>query len=115
MLDGPVVERGAARAEDGAQTVLQVQRPVGPGLAQGVAELVVGGAGPGEPQVVGQGAPEQVEKLGGPLPETLKYGDAGEVDFEQILSLEPDLIIGLYTVLLGSGQRGGWVRSPLPR
>ncbi|MEW2071443.1 iron-siderophore ABC transporter substrate-binding protein [Streptomyces sp. NPDC007346] len=39
----------------------------------------------------------QVEKLGGPLPETLKYGDAGEIDFEQILSLEPDLIVGLYS------------------
>ncbi|MEV5688777.1 MULTISPECIES: iron-siderophore ABC transporter substrate-binding protein [unclassified Streptomyces] len=38
-----------------------------------------------------------VEKLGGPLPETLNYGDAGEIDFEQILSLEPDLIVGLYS------------------
>ncbi|MFF8954997.1 iron-siderophore ABC transporter substrate-binding protein [Streptomyces sp. NPDC014894] len=39
----------------------------------------------------------QVEKLGGELPETLNYGDAGEIDFEQILSLEPDLILGLYS------------------
>ncbi|MCM2389687.1 iron-siderophore ABC transporter substrate-binding protein [Streptomyces albipurpureus] len=39
----------------------------------------------------------QVEKLGGKLPETLNYGDAGEMDFEQILSLDPDLIIGLYS------------------
>ncbi|MEU6870538.1 iron-siderophore ABC transporter substrate-binding protein [Streptomyces sp. NPDC046751] len=38
-----------------------------------------------------------VEKLGGPLPETLNYGDAGEIDFEQILSLKPDLILGLYS------------------
>ncbi|OKJ54084.1 iron-siderophore ABC transporter substrate-binding protein [Streptomyces sp. CB02115] len=38
-----------------------------------------------------------VEKLGGPLPETLNYGDAGEIDFEQILALEPDLIVGLYS------------------
>ncbi|MFI8432910.1 iron-siderophore ABC transporter substrate-binding protein [Streptomyces sp. NPDC079020] len=38
-----------------------------------------------------------VEKLGGPLPETLNYGDAGETDFEQILSLKPDLIVGLYS------------------
>lgn len=38
-----------------------------------------------------------VEKLGGPLPETLNYGDAGEIDFEQILSLKPDLIVGLYS------------------
>lgn len=38
-----------------------------------------------------------VEKLGGPLPEILNYGDAGEIDFEQILSLEPDLIVGLYS------------------
>ncbi|MEV5201945.1 iron-siderophore ABC transporter substrate-binding protein [Streptomyces sp. NPDC053720] len=38
-----------------------------------------------------------VEKLGGPLPETLKYGDAGEMDFEKILSLKPDLIVGLYS------------------
>ncbi|WP_326769375.1 iron-siderophore ABC transporter substrate-binding protein [Streptomyces sp. NBC_01591] len=38
-----------------------------------------------------------VEKLGGPLPEILNRGDAGEIDFEQILSLEPDLIIGLYS------------------
>ncbi|MEU5398336.1 iron-siderophore ABC transporter substrate-binding protein [Streptomyces sp. NPDC005963] len=39
----------------------------------------------------------QVEKLGGELPEILNYGDAGEMDFEQILSLDPDLIIGLYS------------------
>ncbi|MFJ6216662.1 iron-siderophore ABC transporter substrate-binding protein [Streptomyces sp. NPDC092296] len=38
-----------------------------------------------------------VEKLGGPLPETLNYGNAGEIDFEQILSLRPDLIVGLYS------------------
>lgn len=38
-----------------------------------------------------------VEKLGGPLPEILNYGDAGEIDFEQILALEPDLVIGLYS------------------
>ncbi|MYY07417.1 ABC transporter substrate-binding protein [Streptomyces sp. SID4919] len=37
------------------------------------------------------------EKLGGELPETLNYGDSGEMDFEQILSLEPDLIVGLYS------------------
>lgn len=40
---------------------------------------------------------DAVDKLGGPLPEILNYGDAGEIDFEQILSLEPDLIIGLYS------------------
>ncbi|MGW0665544.1 iron-siderophore ABC transporter substrate-binding protein [Streptomyces sp. NPDC002746] len=40
---------------------------------------------------------DTVEKLGGPLPETLNYGDAGEIDFEQILSLKPDLIVGLYS------------------
>ncbi|MER6914524.1 iron-siderophore ABC transporter substrate-binding protein [Streptomyces sp. NPDC000594] len=40
---------------------------------------------------------DRVEKLGGTLPETLDYGDAGEIDFEQILSLEPDLILGLYS------------------
>ncbi|MER5772121.1 iron-siderophore ABC transporter substrate-binding protein [Streptomyces sp. NPDC001985] len=39
----------------------------------------------------------QVEKLGGELPETLNYGDSGEIDFEQILSLDPDLIVGLYS------------------
>ncbi|MER5491144.1 iron-siderophore ABC transporter substrate-binding protein [Streptomyces sp. NPDC002490] len=39
----------------------------------------------------------QVDKLGGTLPEVLTYGDAGEIDFEQILSLEPDLILGLYS------------------
>lgn len=39
----------------------------------------------------------QAEKLGGKLPETLNYGDSGEMDFEQILSLEPDLILGLYS------------------
>ncbi|MEO3973552.1 iron-siderophore ABC transporter substrate-binding protein [Streptomyces sp. CAU 1734] len=39
----------------------------------------------------------QVEKLGGKLPETLNYGDSGEIDFEQILSLDPDLIVGLYS------------------
>ncbi|MGW6460935.1 iron-siderophore ABC transporter substrate-binding protein [Streptomyces sp. NPDC055078] len=39
----------------------------------------------------------QVEKLGGELPEILNYGDSGEMDFEQILSLDPDLIIGLYS------------------
>ncbi|MFI1018382.1 iron-siderophore ABC transporter substrate-binding protein [Streptomyces sp. NPDC020965] len=39
----------------------------------------------------------QAEKIGGKLPETLNYGDAGEIDFEQILSLEPDLILGLYS------------------
>ncbi|WP_329023305.1 iron-siderophore ABC transporter substrate-binding protein [Streptomyces sp. NBC_00690] len=39
----------------------------------------------------------QAEKLGGKLPETLNYGDSGEMDFEQILSLDPDLIIGLYS------------------
>ncbi|MCS0635570.1 iron-siderophore ABC transporter substrate-binding protein [Streptomyces sp. LP05-1] len=38
-----------------------------------------------------------VEKLGGPLPEVLKQGDGGEIDFEQILALKPDLIIGLYS------------------
>ncbi|MGC5364000.1 iron-siderophore ABC transporter substrate-binding protein [Streptomyces sp. DT24] len=40
---------------------------------------------------------DTVEKLGGPLPEKLNYGDAGEIDFEQILSLKPDLIVGLYS------------------
>ncbi|WP_196424305.1 iron-siderophore ABC transporter substrate-binding protein, partial [Streptomyces clavuligerus] len=40
---------------------------------------------------------DQVEKLGGELPEVLNYGDSGEMDFEQILSLDPDLIIGLYS------------------
>ncbi|MFJ1898071.1 MULTISPECIES: iron-siderophore ABC transporter substrate-binding protein [unclassified Streptomyces] len=40
---------------------------------------------------------DTVEELGGPLPETLNYGDAGEIDFEQILSLKPDLIVGLYS------------------
>jgi iron complex transport system substrate-binding protein len=41
----------------------------------------------------------QVEKLGGKMPEVLKQGDSGELDFEQILSLEPDLIVGLYSGL----------------
>ena len=35
----------------------------------------------------------EVEELGGELPEILAYNDAGELDFEQILALEPDLIL----------------------
>ncbi|MCW5253772.1 iron-siderophore ABC transporter substrate-binding protein [Streptomyces sp. SHP 1-2] len=40
---------------------------------------------------------DAVEELGGPMPEILRYGESGEIDFEQILALEPDLIIGLYS------------------
>lgn len=39
----------------------------------------------------------EVEELGGELPEILAYNDAGELDFEQILALEPDLILAPYS------------------
>lgn len=36
---------------------------------------------------------EAVEELGGPLPQTLEAGGGGELDFEQILDLAPDVIL----------------------
>ncbi|MFD7549375.1 iron-siderophore ABC transporter substrate-binding protein [Streptomyces sp. NPDC059816] len=57
----------------------------------------------------------QVEKLGGKMPEVLKQGDSGELDFEQILSLEPDLIVGLYSGLSDVDyERLGEIAPTLP-
>ncbi|MEW2569811.1 iron-siderophore ABC transporter substrate-binding protein [Streptomyces sp. NPDC047070] len=39
----------------------------------------------------------QAKKNGDDLPTVLKYADSGEFDYEQILSLKPDLILGLYS------------------
>lgn len=39
----------------------------------------------------------EVEELGGELPQILAYNDAGELDFEQILALEPDVILAPYS------------------
>ena len=36
---------------------------------------------------------DQVEELGGELPEIIEFTDAGEYDFEQILALAPDVIL----------------------
>ncbi len=36
---------------------------------------------------------EEVEELGGELPEIIEFTDAGEYDFEQILALAPDVIL----------------------
>ena len=42
---------------------------------------------------------DRVEELGGPLPEIIRYTDTFEVDFEQVLGLDPDLILALHTGL----------------
>ncbi|KRA23596.1 hypothetical protein ASD65_03515 [Microbacterium sp. Root61] len=40
---------------------------------------------------------EAVDEIGGALPETLTVSDTGEMDFEQILDLAPDLILAPYS------------------
>lgn len=40
---------------------------------------------------------EKVEELGGDLPEVLTTSDAGEYDYEQILALDPDVILALHS------------------
>lgn len=36
---------------------------------------------------------EEVEELDAPLPQVLAYSDSGELDFEQVLALDPDVIL----------------------
>ena len=42
---------------------------------------------------------DTVEALGGPLPEIIRYTDTDVVDYEQVLSLEADLILALHSGL----------------
>jgi len=42
---------------------------------------------------------DRVEELGGELPEILRYTDNDEIDFEQVLSLDPDLILAVHSGL----------------
>lgn len=41
----------------------------------------------------------EVEELGGTMPEILNYNDANELDFEQVLALEPDVILAPHSGL----------------
>ncbi|WP_371030830.1 ABC transporter substrate-binding protein [Pseudoclavibacter sp. JSM 162008] len=41
----------------------------------------------------------EVEELGGTMPEILNYSDAGDLDFEQVLALEPDVILAPHSGL----------------
>ena len=40
---------------------------------------------------------DTVEQLGGPLPEIVKYADSGDVNYEQVLGLDPDLILAVHS------------------
>ena len=40
---------------------------------------------------------ERVEELGGELPEIVQFTDAGGLDYEQILGLDPDLILAMHS------------------
>ncbi|MEN0130465.1 MAG: ABC transporter substrate-binding protein [Brevundimonas sp.] len=40
---------------------------------------------------------DTIEKLGGPLPEIVKYAENDEVNYEQVLGLDPDLILAVHS------------------
>ncbi len=42
---------------------------------------------------------DRVDELGGELPEILRYTDNDEIDFEQVLALDPDLILAVHSGL----------------